>query len=255
MDFDSWTNRAVDNERRRRLAYGYVIGLLTMGSLGTAMALSTNEPAAVEEAEEDVMAVQLAEEPEPEPEPEPAVEPEPEPAEPPPPQEMTPPPGPVLPTLEVPTDVPDDAPEEADPSKEAFNPYASGDPYKYATQGTVRRAPVVAKVVKAATPVAKPSAPAGPSRVTADTTPPQQLSAPAPAYPASAKAAGIQGRVVVSFVVDTQGAVTDVRAVQGPEALRAACEESVRQRRYSPAMRGGLPVSVKKNTVCNYKLN
>jgi len=245
MDFDAWTNRASDRQRARRLLFGYAIGLSTLFGFGTALALSSHGHQ-VEEEEEDVQNVLLATEPEPEPEPE-AVEPEPVHVDPAPPQ----PRGPVVPTLTVPDEIPSDAPSEATPTAD-FNPYASGDPYQYATQGRAfNRAPVV---VKAASPAPAAVLPSGPARVTADTTPPQKLSGAAFTYPAAAKAAGIEGKVVVKFVVTEDGSVTDIQVVKGPEGLRDAVIAMVKTYKYSPAMRGGQAVSVIQTKVFTFKL-
>ena len=245
MDFDAWTNRAADRERSRRLAIGYVIGLVSLLSFGTALALTSHKEVA-EEEEENVQNVLLATEPEPEPEPE-AAEPEPVPAD----AAPTQPRGPVVPTLTIPTEIPSDAPSETAPTAD-FNPYASGDPYQYATQGRVaNRAPTV---VKAASPAPAAAGPIGPERVTADTTPPQKLSGAAFSYPASAKAAGIEGKVVVKFVVSEDGSVTDIQVVKGPDALRDAVIEMVKTYRFTPAMRDGKAVSVIQTKVFNFKL-
>lgn len=247
MDFDAWTNRASDRQRARRLLFGYAIGLVTLLGFGTALALTSHKED-VEDEEEDVQNVLLASEPEPEPEPEPeAVEPEPANVDPAPAQ----PRGPVVPTLTVPTEIPSDAPSEAAPTAD-FNPYASGDPYQYATQGRVaNRAPAV---VKAASPAPSAVLPSGPARVTADTTPPQKLSGAAFSYPAAAKAAGIEGKVIVKFVVTEEGSVTDIQVVKGPDGLRDAVIEMVKSYKYSPAMRGGKAVSVIQTKVFTFKL-
>jgi periplasmic protein TonB len=244
MDFDAWTNRTADRQRARRLLLGYVIGLVTLLSFGTALALTSHKEVA-EEEEENVQNVLLAAEPEPEPEPE-AAEPEPVDPNPAPAQ----PRGPVMPTLAVPTEIPSDAPAETAPAND-YNPYASGDPYQYATQGRVARA--APAVVKAASPEPA-AAPIGPSRVTADTTPPQKLSGAAFTYPAAAKAAGIEGKVIVKFVVKEDGSVTDIQVVKGPDALRDAVIEMVKSYKFTPALRGGQPVSVIQTKVFNFKL-
>lgn len=159
-----------------------------------------------------------------------------------------------MPSLETPTEIPDDAPAEAAPQEDA-NPYASGDPYRFASQGATRRR-VVATVVKAASPAPRVEAKsAGPSRITAGTTPPKTLSSAPAVYPAAAKAAGIEGRVIVRFVVGTDGVPKDVQAVRGPDALRPACVAVVEGSRYSPALRDGQPVEVIKNKVCTFKLS
>lgn len=245
MDFDNWTNRKVDAVRRRRLFAGYLVGLVTVGSLGTALAISS-ERVQEEAPEEDVMDVQL----QPEPEPEPEAEPEPEPAQATPPEQMLR--GPVMPSITTPTDIPDDAPKEseADPS---LNPYASGDPFQYAGQGGTGR--VLAKKVVVAAPAAAPViAPKGPERVTAGTTPPKVLSGGNASYPAAAKAAGIEGVVIVKFVVSVEGNPEQIEVVRGPDGLKEACENAVKNSKYSPALRDGQPVSVIKTKKCTFKL-
>lgn len=248
MDFDSWTHRTIDRDRTRRLFVGAALAAVVICSTVVALAMSSKGP--LEEApEENVLEVQLAKEPEPEPEPE--AEPEPEP-------EVNPnpaprPAGPVLPQMTTPTEIPDDAPteKEVDPSA---NPYASGDPYQFGA-GQAGTGPRTATVVKAEAPkavvVTKPS---GPSRMTADTTPPQVLSPGPNVYPPDAKAAGIEGKVVVKLVIDESGTLTEARAVKGPDALRAACEDRWKNTKFSPAMRDGQPVSIQLIKICNFKL-
>lgn len=246
MDFDVWTNRSADRQRARRLLVGYVIGVVSLGGFGTALALTSRQREEASEEPDNVQNVLLATEPEPEPEPEPETEPAP--------RDLAPAPiqrGPVMPTLTIPTEIPTDAPAETTPTAD-FNPYASGDPYQYATQGRVAAA--APAVVKAASPAPSNPIPSGPSRVTADTTPPQKLGGGAIIYPAAARAAGIEGKVIVKFVVTEDGSVTQVQVVKGPEALRDAAVEWIKTFRYSPAVRDGKPVSVIQTKVCNFKL-
>lgn len=252
MDFESWTNPSSDRERLRRLAIGWVIGAASI--LTTGVVLAVNSGRAPEEIpEENVLAVQLAEQPEPEPEPEEEPEPEPEAVAPAP----NVPRGPVLPKLSTPTEVPTDVPEENNATAES-NPYGGTfDPYQYAGgQGASRGTAVVSIKTADTTPALKPKVQSGPLRVTAETNPPTELQKGPAAYPAEAKAAGIQGVVVVKFVVSVTGEPSDVQAVSGPPELRAACEEQVRGSRYSPATLkdSGQPVAVFKNKRCVYKL-
>ncbi|HSC86024.1 MAG TPA: energy transducer TonB [Polyangiaceae bacterium] len=216
--------------------------------------LAMTQSVTVEEAtEEETLDVALATEPEPEPEPEPEAAPEPEPE----PAPAAPrPAGPVMPQITTPTEIPDDAPKEA--AADDSNPYASGDPFMYAgAAGTGPRTAAAPTVVKAEAP--KPVAvqkPSGPERMTADTTPPQLLSQPADAnvYPAAAKAAGIEGTVIVKLEVDEQGNTQNVRAVKGPDELRAACENRFKGSKFSPAIRDGHPVAVQQVKKCTYNL-
>jgi TonB family protein len=55
-----------------------------------------------------------------------------------------------------------------------------------------------------------------------------------PVYPPEAKAKGIQGSVNLDITVNTKGEVTNVEVLSGPELLREASVEAVRQWRYQP---------------------
>jgi TonB family protein len=65
-------------------------------------------------------------------------------------------------------------------------------------------------------------------------------------YPAEAKSAGIQGRVVVRFIVTSEGNVTDIEVLKGVHPLLDA--EAVRvigsSTRWKPGILGGKPVNV-----------
>lgn len=252
MDFEAWTNRAGDAERQKRLLAGYGVGAVAVGTLIVLLSLST-AGVAQEPEEEQPVEVTFAEEPEPEiepePEPEPEAPPEPEPNPAPEPR------GPVMPELTTPTEIPEDQPEEVDAQADD-NPYAAVDPYMY---GAGRRGSAPRKqVVQAAPepppkPVAPPK-PRGPVRVTEDTVPPKVLAKPSPVYPAEAKAAGIEGTVVVKFVVTEAGEPTQIQAIRGPELLRPACEAVVKGMRFEPATRDGQPVAVFKTQPCRFRL-
>jgi len=256
MDFDAWTNRTIDKERRKRLMIGYTFGLLATGAFVTALAVTSEAQEFVEEEEDNILDVQLAEEPEMEPEPEP--EPEPETPQDPEPAPQTPQPQqPMLPQMVAPDEIPDSAPEEKDPAPD--NPYASTDPSAYGVGQRGTAAPrVVKKVVKAA-PAPKPvvKKPSGPVRITANTVPPKRLSGAAAVYPESARAAGIQGAVFVRFVVDINGNSTQVRAIRGPEALRASCVAGVKSTKWTPAKdkTTGKVIAVHKIKKCDFGLN
>ncbi|MBT8399820.1 MAG: M56 family metallopeptidase [Rhodothermia bacterium] len=76
------------------------------------------------------------------------------------------------------------------------------------------------------------------------------------AYPEIAKKAGVEGRVVVQFVVDERGVVTDPKVVRGvgsgldEEALRV-----VRRARFEPGMQAGKPVKVQLSLPITFKLD
>jgi TonB family protein len=68
---------------------------------------------------------------------------------------------------------------------------------------------------------------------------PRATSSPAPDYPESAKAAGVQGEVVVRLHIDGIGTVTDATVVSGPEPLREAALRVARTWKFEPTMIGG----------------
>jgi TonB family protein len=53
-----------------------------------------------------------------------------------------------------------------------------------------------------------------------------------PTYPADAKAAGVEGSVVLDVLITAAGDVTDVKPTKGPEELREAAAAAVRQWKY-----------------------
>lgn len=60
------------------------------------------------------------------------------------------------------------------------------------------------------------------------------LSSPLPMYPVQARAAGVQGEVVVEAVVGRDGNVVETRVVSGPPLLRDAALGAVQQWQYRP---------------------
>ncbi len=76
-------------------------------------------------------------------------------------------------------------------------------------------------------------------------------------YPQMAREAGIQGTVFVTFVVETDGSVTDVRILRG---IGGGCdEEAVRvvrmMPRWEPGRQRGQPVRVQFNMPIRFRLN
>ena len=65
-----------------------------------------------------------------------------------------------------------------------------------------------------------------------------------PQYPAIAKAARIQGTVVLQATISKAGAITNLRVVSGPPMLQQAALDAVRSWRYKPYLLNGDPVEV-----------
>lgn len=197
--------------------------------LGVFIYLIKSAPKALaEEAEEEakVVEVELAK-----------PEPEPEPPPPPPPAELRPHkpnPGPRLQKIETPTTISDDKVQE----KEVKPSTGGGDPYEKGGgdgTGTGEKTVVEAPVAPPPPPPPPKIVKEGPRAVGETDTPPEIIgAAPIPEMPAEAKAAGIEGTVIVKFVVTESGAVTDVRVLKGPPELHAVCIAAVKAMRFKP---------------------
>ena len=65
-----------------------------------------------------------------------------------------------------------------------------------------------------------------------------------PQYPAIAKAARIQGTVVLQATISKSGSIENLRVVSGPPMLQQAAMDAVRTWRYKPYLLNGDPVEV-----------
>jgi periplasmic protein TonB len=65
-------------------------------------------------------------------------------------------------------------------------------------------------------------------------------------YPPLAKEANVQGKVIVQFVVEKDGSITDVKVLRGPEyGLREEAERAVKKLpKFKPGIQNGKPVRV-----------
>lgn len=65
-----------------------------------------------------------------------------------------------------------------------------------------------------------------------------------PVYPAIAKAARIEGTVVLRAIISRDGSIQNLQVVSGPPLLAPAAVDAVRQWRYRPYLLNGEPVEV-----------
>jgi protein TonB len=65
-----------------------------------------------------------------------------------------------------------------------------------------------------------------------------------PVYPTLARAARVQGEVVLSAIIDTNGQITNLQLVSGHPMLVPAAFTAVREWRYKPYLLNGQPVEV-----------
>ena len=68
-----------------------------------------------------------------------------------------------------------------------------------------------------------------------------------PVYPPEAKAAKIQGKVVLNAVIGVDGHVENLKVVSGPKELQQSSLDAVRQWVYKPYLLNGNPVEVTTN--------
>ena len=73
-----------------------------------------------------------------------------------------------------------------------------------------------------------------------------------PQYPTLARAARVQGDVVLSAVIDTNGQITNLQLVSGHPMLVPAAIAAVKQWRYKPTQLNGEPVPVVTTITVNF---
>ena len=102
--------------------------------------------------------------------------------------------------------------------------------------------------------VAPDHPPAGRFRISSGVSTGMLMTPIRPAYPAIAKAAGIQGTVIVEAVISRNGTIESLRVVSGPEILRQAAMQAIQAARYQPYRLNGEPVEVETTITVNFKL-
>jgi protein TonB len=76
-----------------------------------------------------------------------------------------------------------------------------------------------------------------------------------PVYPPVARAAGLEGTVVLQATISRAGTIENLRVVSGPLMLQNAAMSAVREWRYRPYMLSGEPVEVETTVNVIFKLN
>jgi protein TonB len=74
-----------------------------------------------------------------------------------------------------------------------------------------------------------------------------------PQYPAAARAARVQGSVVMRALIGTDGTIQQLQVVSGNPLLVNAAMEAVKRWRYRPYLLDGKPVEVETNITVNFK--
>ena len=100
-----------------------------------------------------------------------------------------------------------------------------------------------------------PPPPSEPLRIGGNVSSPDVINRVQPEYPALARAARVQGVVILEAVIRRDGSVGDIKVLRG---LRLGCTEAateaLRQWRFKPGMQNGIPVDVYMTLTVNFKL-
>ena len=75
-----------------------------------------------------------------------------------------------------------------------------------------------------------------------------------PAYPPTARAAGVQGVVILEITIGEDGAVSNARVLRSIPLLDQAALDAVRQWRYEPTLLNGAPTPVIMTATVNFSL-
>lgn len=108
--------------------------------------------------------------------------------------------------------------------------------------------------------IAPPSAPAPPPaqtpvRLHSGIRPPQRTTNVTPAYPAAARAAHVEGVVIIDATIDAQGNVVQANVLRSIPLLDEAALKAVRQWKFSPTLLNGAPVPIVMTITVNFTLN
>jgi protein TonB len=76
-----------------------------------------------------------------------------------------------------------------------------------------------------------------------------------PVYPAIAKAAGVQGTVVVEAVISRRGTIESLHVVSGPAMLQNAALDAIREARYQAYRLNGEPTEVQTTITVNFRMD
>ncbi len=94
----------------------------------------------------------------------------------------------------------------------------------------------------------------GPVRVSTGVSEGLLLAPIRPVYPAIARAARVEGSVVVEAVISRAGRIESLRVVSGPMMLQNAALDAIREARYRPFQLNGEAVEVETRITVNFKL-
>jgi protein TonB len=75
-----------------------------------------------------------------------------------------------------------------------------------------------------------------------------------PVYPQIARAAHVEGTVVVDAIISRTGSIESAHVLSGPPMLQQTALEAVRQARYRPFLLNGQPTEVQTTITINFRM-
>ncbi len=75
-----------------------------------------------------------------------------------------------------------------------------------------------------------------------------------PVYPAIARAAHVEGSVIVEAIISRTGTIESLHVVSGPPMLREAALDAIREARYQPYRLNGEPTEVETRITVNFRM-
>ena len=91
-------------------------------------------------------------------------------------------------------------------------------------------------------------------RVTGQMAAPRLIRRISPAYPPAARAAGVQGAVILEATIDAEGNVVNTKVLEGVTDLDQAAINAVAQWKYTPTLLNGVPVAIILQITINFSL-
>jgi protein TonB len=92
----------------------------------------------------------------------------------------------------------------------------------------------------------------GPVKVSSGTVAGMIISKPEPVYPAIAKAAHVQGAVILHAIISKDGTIENLSVISGNGMLVNAARDAVSRWRYKPYLLNGEPVEVETSITVNF---
>jgi TonB family protein len=84
--------------------------------------------------------------------------------------------------------------------------------------------------------------------------PPQLLAKVRPEYPLGARAAGVEGKVILEAIINTEGCVEEMKILRSIPQLDEAAARAVCQWKYKPALKDGKPVRVYFTVIVDFSI-